>query len=315
MQHALRPYATAAVALTGAALVAVAPAVTKSIQLQHAAVQLIDFTSAASAAAEPADTSQDVANLGQSEISEGLTLYNQGDFPDALEDIVNGQNNLYIAAPQDAQLELTEAATQPSEFVYFNPANQVPIPTDESQLTANLQQIQEIGQNLLHQGSSDTAAGLVNLGAAETLEGNDDLAVVYPEEALYGPLYISAASQQLTETVASYEQQDIENIFQIAINSATPPPAPPVPPVPSVLQADLAKLDSDLVTLHHELATNDIFPGIPITDETALGYAGGGFEVHAIEGISLVGTLLDQSIDPADKVTETVSFFQSLLTP
>jgi hypothetical protein len=185
MQLALRPYTTAAVAITGAALAAV-PAAIKTIQPQHPAVQ--------QPAVQLIDVSQQIADLGQSEITSGLALYNQGDWATGLSSILNGENNVYIAAPQDALLEQIETAGQPYEYVFFNPALQIPIPTDESQLSANLQLIDEIGQNLVNQGSSDLAAGALNLGLGETTEGTDDLTVVLPEEALYGPLYISFAN-------------------------------------------------------------------------------------------------------------------------
>jgi hypothetical protein len=182
MQLALcRPYTTAAVALAGAALVAATPAAIKAFAPQHRAVQLVDM-------------SQQIADLGQSQIASGTALYNQGDLADGLASIINGENNLYVAAPQDLLLEQTETASQPYEFVYFHPDQAVPIPTDASQVTANIQVLEEIGQNMVNQGSIDTAAGLTNLGTAETILGTNDLTVLVPEEELYGPVFVSFAN-------------------------------------------------------------------------------------------------------------------------
>lgn len=178
MQLALRPYATAAVAIAGPALVAV--------------------SLAASAAADPADVSQQIASLGQSEITYGTALYNQGDLADGLNNIVNGENNVLIAAPDDALLAQIESADQPFYYTDYDPAQQLAFPTDYSQLSSDLQSIYDTGQSLLSQGSNDTALGATNLGLVETLRGDNLLTVGLSEESVIGPLYISFANDPAT---------------------------------------------------------------------------------------------------------------------
>lgn len=174
MPLALRLYTTAAVALAGPALVAV--------------------SLAASAAADPADVSQQIASLGQSEITYGTALYNQGDLADGLNYIVNGENNVSVAAPQDALLAQIESPTQPFYYTSYDPTQQLPFPTDSAQLTANLQTLYDTGQSLVSQGANDTALGATNLGLSETVQGDDLLTVGLSEESAIGPLYISFAN-------------------------------------------------------------------------------------------------------------------------
>lgn len=199
MQLALRQHTAAAVAIAGAALVAAVPAAVRITQPQHPAIQLIDI-------------SQQIADLGQSEMTSGMALYHQGDWAAGLNDFLIGQNNAYIAAPQDTLLEQTETASQPFEYVYFHQFPEIPIPTDESQLAANLQLIYEMGQNMVNQGSNDLAAGALNLGLAESIGGTNDLTIALPEEALYGPVYISIANDPASYGADSigYLTHDIE---------------------------------------------------------------------------------------------------------
>ncbi len=239
MQVARRPYTTAAVAITGAALVAVAPATIKAPKPQHHDVQLVDI-------------SQQIADLGQAEITSGMALYNQGDWAAGLGSIVNGENNVGIAAPQDTLLAQIETAGQPYEYVFFNPAQQVPIPTDMSQLSANLQVIYDIGQNLVNQGSSDLAAGALNLGLGETTEGTDDLTIVLPEEALYGPMYISFANDPASYGADSvgYLTHEIETEVIGPISTFAQVAGIPLRPVGGLLSAADAVHTLDLFTQH-----------------------------------------------------------------
>lgn len=298
MQLALRPFTTAAVALAGAGFVAVSVA--------------------ASAGADPADVAGQIASLGESEISFGTTLYNQGDLIDGLNYIINGENNVLVAAPEDTQLAQIESPSQGFYYESYDPAHQF-IPTDYSQLSSDLQFFYDTGQSLLSQGSIDTANGATNLGLAETLNGENLLTVGLSEESVLGPLYISLASQQLTHTVAAYEQQYIESVFQLAVNSATPPPIPSVPPVEPALQQDLIRLGDDMIALHGAINT-DIIPGIDVTPQNLLDLipgdaAGEVATAHVLEGASYIGMLFDPSIDPTDKITEGISLLQSMLTP
>jgi hypothetical protein len=293
MSLPVRPYTTAAIALAGTALTTV--------------------YLATSAAADPADVANQIASEGQAEITYGTGLLNQGDMVDGLAYITVGEDNVLVAAPQDALLAQIESPDQDFYYVYFGGGSEpFPSPTDLTQLTADLQAISNIGQGLLSDAANDSAQGATNLALEESFLGTNDLTVTLPETSLIGSLYISADTAQLYTTVGDYEQQYVENVFQIAANSSTPPPLPSVPSVDAELQQSLIKFGSDLVTLHHELDTTDIFPGIPITDSTALDYAGEGLAVRAIEGINLAGTVLDPSVDLADKITEVGSFFQSL---
>jgi hypothetical protein len=249
MQSALRPYTTAAAAITGAALVAVAPAAIKAPQPQHHDVQLIDV-------------SQQIADLGQSEISSGMALYNQGAWATGLTDYLIGVNNVYIAAPQDALLEQIETASQPYEYVYFHQDPELPIPTDASQLAANLQLISEIGQHLINQGSSDLAAGALNLGLGETTEGTEDLTVVLPEEALYGPPYISFANDPASYGADSvgYLTHEIETEVIGPISTFAQVAGIPLGPVGGLLSAADAVHTLDLFTQHWDgyLAGNPV---------------------------------------------------------
>lgn len=286
----LRPVIAFASSVTGTALAAVA--------------------CVASAHADATDYANQVLGEGQAEISYGTALLNQGDTLDGLTYITQGEDNVLIAAPQDALLAQIESPDQPFYYNYFGgPSGPFPKPTDFTQLSADLQSVSNQGQSFLAAGANDSAQGATNLGTVESLLGTNDLTVTLPQVASLGQLSISSATQQLYTTVGNYEQQSVESVFQIAGNSSTPPP---LPPVDFGLQQDLAKFGNDLVQLHHVLATTDIFPGIPVTDETALDFAGGGLAVHAIEGINLAGELLDPSVSLADKITEGASFFQSL---
>jgi hypothetical protein len=180
MQHAHRPFATAALTIAGAALAAAGIAATTASQTQHHNVQLVD-------------TAQYVYDLGQSEISTGTALYNQGEFAAGLQNILIGENNVAIDSPQDALLEQIETPTQPSEFVVTNPDN-IAAPTNAAQLAEYLQQVTQIGENLLNQGSSELASGATNLGLADLTRGADDLSVILPQDALYGPTWINIAT-------------------------------------------------------------------------------------------------------------------------
>jgi hypothetical protein len=98
MHYALRPAATALFAAVSAGLVAV--------------------SSAASAAADPADVAAQIASTGESEISQGLALFNEGDLSDGLEYVVNGTNNVAIAAPEDTLLAAIASPDQPFDYTF-----------------------------------------------------------------------------------------------------------------------------------------------------------------------------------------------------
>lgn len=169
-----RPFATAVLAAAGAGLVAV--------------------SLAASAAADPADVASQIAADGQAEISFGLTLFNDGDFSDSLNYLVNGENNALIAAPEDAYLAQIESPAQEFYYSFYDPANQLPFPSDFAQYSADLQFFLTDGQSALTQASADFASGATNLADGLIFHGLSDLTVGLTEESVIGPLYIAFAN-------------------------------------------------------------------------------------------------------------------------
>lgn len=82
---------------------------------------LIAVSLAASAAADSADVASQIAATGRSKVTEGLALFNQCGLTDGLSYVVvNGDNNLLIAAPEDALLAQIKPADEPLYYTYFD---------------------------------------------------------------------------------------------------------------------------------------------------------------------------------------------------
>jgi hypothetical protein len=174
MHRALRPYTAAVLAAAGAGVVAISVA--------------------ASAAADPADVAAQIASTGESEISYGSALFDQGDLSDGLNYLVNGENNALIAAPVDALLAQIESPDQTFYYSFYDPTAQLPFPTDFAQLSSDLQVFVESGQNALSEATTEFAQGATNLGDELLVQGFSDLSVGLTEESLIGPLYIAFAN-------------------------------------------------------------------------------------------------------------------------
>ncbi len=162
--------------------------------LVAAGAGLAAVTLAGSAAAGPADVAPQIAADGQSEIAEGLALFNGGDYSDGLNYLVNGENNVLIAAPEDAYLAQIESPAQEFYYSFYDPANQLPFPSDFAQYSADLQFFLTDGQTALSQASADFASGATNLADGLLFHGLSDLTVGLTEESLMGPLYIAFAN-------------------------------------------------------------------------------------------------------------------------
>jgi len=174
MHVVLRRYTTAALAAAGAGLVAV--------------------SLAASAAADPTDVVQQVAATGESEVTEGLALFSQGDLTDGLSYVVDGENNVLVAVPEDALLAGIESPDQPFDWTYFTAIPQPPFAESFDQLSANLQFLYDTGESYLSQGVSDIAQGAMNLGEDQLIVGSNALTVDLAEQLVFSPLSIAFAN-------------------------------------------------------------------------------------------------------------------------
>ncbi len=160
-----------------------------------AGASLIAVSLVASAAADPSNYVSYVANLGESQISAGSALFNQGDLIDGLEYVMNGDNNILVAAPEDALLASITSPDQPFYYSYFDSVSQIaPLPESFGQLSSNLQVFYDFGETYLNQGIADIAAGATNLGEDELFIGSNALTVDVAEQLLFGPLSIAFAN-------------------------------------------------------------------------------------------------------------------------
>lgn len=140
------------------------------------------------------DILQAVVDLGQAQISAGLSGVSGGDLIAGLWEISSGLSNLFVAAPETAVLGMIDTAlAQQIVFPYFAPNILVWSSLDFGGLINDIQQRSVAGMSAISDGIGALAFDDINVGLASIVVGLNHLLVEIPLDLILGPATVLLA--------------------------------------------------------------------------------------------------------------------------